>query len=383
MNSTVKTLTDLIRFGICGTSVSMPPLTEEEAKTLFLAAKQQELAHIVGDTLCRADLIPQGKTRALFEKNAFANLCRHELMTKEFRFLCELFEKEGIPYLPLKGSVLREYYPFPWMRNSCDIDILVHPEDHKRAKDLLLGRGYRFCAENAVNAALDSPSGVHFELHYRLVREEVLPLAARFLNDAWSHSEPVSEGALRYKMSDPLFYLYHIAHMAKHYLHGGCGMRPFLDLWVLNRYVPHDKAVRASIVADCGLTKFATAAEQLAEVWFGGGEENDITASMEAFVLSGGVYGSTKNHITIQHANKGGKLRYILARIFIPYNTLKYFYPVLKKHKWLFPFFQVVRWFRLIFCGGLKRSMRKLSLNNSIDSGAKKEMELHLKDLGL
>ena len=34
-------------------------------------------------------------------------------------------KKVQIPFLPLKGSVIRQYYPEPWMRTSCDIDILV------------------------------------------------------------------------------------------------------------------------------------------------------------------------------------------------------------------------------------------------------------------
>ncbi|MBO4954226.1 MAG: nucleotidyltransferase family protein, partial [Clostridia bacterium] len=30
-----------------------------------------------------------------------------------------------IDFMPLKGAVIRQYYPEPWMRTSCDIDIHV------------------------------------------------------------------------------------------------------------------------------------------------------------------------------------------------------------------------------------------------------------------
>ena len=54
----------------------------------------------------------------------------------EYENLCSAFEKAQIPFLPLKGSVIRKYYPEAWMRTSCDIDILVHDEDVGRAKEI-------------------------------------------------------------------------------------------------------------------------------------------------------------------------------------------------------------------------------------------------------
>ena len=44
-------------------------------------------------------------------------------------------------------------------------------------------------------------------------------------------------------MTDEMFYFYHIAHMAKHFEEGGCGIRPFIDLWTLDNIkdVDHDK----------------------------------------------------------------------------------------------------------------------------------------------
>ena len=326
--------------------------------------------------------MPQGEAKAAFEKEAFAAVCRHELMQKEIEHLYALFEEAEIPYIPLKGSILRGYYPSPWMRNSCDIDILVRPEDHGRAKELLLSRGYHFFVENAINAAFDAPSGIHFELHYRLVKENVLPVAAKLLNNAWEYAHPASDEGFRYELSNPVFYLYHIAHMAKHYLHGGCGIRPYLDLWILTKRVSHDPTARMALLEECGLASFALAAENLTNAWFGEEEKTQIAKEMEAFVLAGGVYGTVKNHISVQQAKRGGKVRYALSRIFISYDTLKYSYPVLKKHKWLYPFCQVRRWFRLVFLGGFKRSVRSLSLNQSIDAGARNETSAHLKELG-
>ena len=104
---------------------------------------------------------------------------------------------------------------------------------------------------------------------------------------------------------------------------------------------------------------------------------------MEEFVLAGGVYGSEKNRIAVGQAREGGKLRYALSRIFLPYHTLKFHYPSLQKHKWLFPFFQVRRWGKLIFLGGARRSAKELQESSQIDTNVTNELRQHIADLGL
>ena len=61
----------------------------------------------------------------------------------ELEHIKSVFEKNKIEYILLKGSVLRNYYPEPWMRTSCDIDILVHDEQLDKAVKVLTQTGYR------------------------------------------------------------------------------------------------------------------------------------------------------------------------------------------------------------------------------------------------
>ena len=42
---------------------------------------------------------------------------------------------------------------------------------------------------------------------------------------------------------------------------------------------------------------------------------------------------------------KGGRVKYFLGRVFAPYSLLVRYYPVLKKHPYLLPIFEVKRWF--------------------------------------
>ena len=58
--------------------------------------------------------------------------------------------------------------------------------------------------------------------------------------------------------------------MAKHFVStGGCGIRPFLDIWVLNHKIDFNREKREKLLSDGGLDVFAKQAELLSEVWFG------------------------------------------------------------------------------------------------------------------
>ena len=97
-----------------------------------------------------------------------------------------------------------------------------------------------------------------------------------------------------------MFYFYYIAHMAKHFVEtGGCGIRPFLDIWVLNHRIDFDREKRDKLLSDGGLDVFAKQAELLSEVWFGNAEHTEITRQMETYILRGGVYGANTNRIAV------------------------------------------------------------------------------------
>lgn len=54
----------------------------------------------------------------------------------------------------------------------------------------------------------------------------------------------------------------------------------------------------------------------------------------------------------------------LTQRMFMPYAYLKDEYPVLKKHKWLTPIYQAVRWFQMLRRkGGLDNSVSELKAN--------------------
>ena len=59
------------------------------------------------------------------------------------------------------------------------------------------------------------------------------------LAQIWDTAVSAGPGSHRLLLADEMFYFYHIAHMVKHFEVGGCGIRPFLDLWIMNHRMEH------------------------------------------------------------------------------------------------------------------------------------------------
>ena len=93
-----------------------------------------------------------------------------------------------------------------------------------------------------------------------------------------------------------------------------------------------------------------------------------------------GVYGTTTNKVKAQQSKKGGRIKYFLMRIFQPYEVLRHAYPILFKHKWLTPFCQVARWFRIVFKNGVKRPMTEFSASKNFSKEEQDQTQELLKN---
>ncbi len=361
---------ELLRSEVCGgelTEELKQSLTPERLEEIYSIAKDHDLAHIAGQTLGKNRLLPKGEISEQFRKQTMLALMRCSWLENAYENICQTLTCANIPFIPLKGAILRKYYPESWMRTSCDIDILVKEEMVEAAAKVLEEKqNYTRGLKTLHDISLHSPGGVHLELHYTTVEENRAVNAAAVLDRIWEDARPEAEGSFCYVLSDAMFYFYHIAHMAKHVQEGGCGARTFLDLWILNHKVYFDSESRQALLTEGGLLTFAKTAESLAEAWFSGTEADALTCQLARFVLHGGMYGSMENDVAVKQMRRGGKLGYALSRIFLPYKKMKFRYPVLKKHPWLLPVYHVMRWITVLCKGNGWRSLQELETNISM-----------------
>ena len=381
-------LFSLLRSEICEAQLdeeTKNAITPETLSKLYKLSKKHDLAHLVADALDKNGLLPTDgeiKKRFLYERNMA--VYRYEQINYELGEICRVLEEEQIEHIPLKGSVLRRYYPEPWMRTSCDIDILVKEADLKKARSVLVEKlDYKYDGENMHDVQLWAPSGVHLELHFDLVEDYIAKKATPILHSVWERTKPYPECNYRLEMTDEMFYFYHLAHMGKHFIYGGCGIRSFLDVWVLTHKITYHEENRAKLLKKGGLYQFAIGVENLSDVWFEEKAHTPMTLTMETYILQGGIYGTNENKSLLGRGKKGNKIKYIAYRIFMPYGELCCIYPRLAKRKWLYPFYTVKRWFTRLFQGKLKKSINEAKTVSNLQTEKIDNMKELLANLGL
>lgn len=368
MNRTAEIVIKSIKAQICGTTENIGEISAEEFTPLYAFALAQDVAHIVAAELKIQGLLKNGISMCdMFYKQLLMSAMRYEAMNAELIKVCNAFEQEEIAHMPLKGSVMRQYYPEPWMRTSGDIDILVHIEDIDRALDIITNNlNYKNTGKTPHDLELLSPNGVHLDLHFDTVEESYSGNASEVLMNIWDYAVLKEDTKYLYVLSDGMFYFYHVAHMAKHFEETGCGIRFFLDMWLLNNSEKFNAHEAEDLIHKGGLTKFENGARSLAEAWFSGAEYSSTAKSMENYVLNGGVYGGWENTVAATQAEKFGRIKYLFSLFFPPYERMVRQYTILEKHKYLMPFLYIHKWFSMIFSGKTKSSIETLRNSSKV-----------------
>lgn len=370
MENKIETLLfSAIRGALCHATSLPESISEEELSSLYALSKSHDMAHLVGATLDREGMLPKDSAiSAKFQKQRMIALLRQERLDYELSQIRGVLEEANLRFLPLKGALIRPLYPEPWMRTSCDIDVLVDEEHLDACVSLLCEKlGYVAEAErNYHDISLHAPSGVHLELHFSIL-EHIEQLDGE-LARVWEFSSPISASSSEWRMTNEYLVFHTVAHMAYHFVRGGCGIRPLLDLFLLREQLSLDEEALRSHLRACSLEQFYESAVALSEVWFSDRAPNALTSAMQEFLLSGGVYGSLENRVVVAQGKEGGKGKYLLGRIFLPREDLARQYPVLHRKGWLLPICQIWRWCRILFGGRAARSVREIRVSTQIST---------------
>lgn len=351
----------------------------EELISLF---EKHNITAIVGSALLELDLIANAQIQTKIQDKLCETVCFYEKMHYEYQWICRILEAAQIPFMPLKGAVVRQYYPEPWMRVSGDIDILIAASYLDKAVSVLLQNG---CIQEHKKRFHDiplvTPGGILLELHFGIC-ENITPMDS-VLEKVWDYAEPIHGKQYEYRLNDTFFLFHMLAHMAYHFLNGGCGLRSFVDILLLEQNLQYDKKLFESLCQKASLGLFYKNVNALNQVWFFGKSHSDTSKMLEDFVISGGVFGNRNNRILMEQAQTGSKNKHTLYRIFKPYSELSVQYPSLKHKPWLSPAYQVFRWIRVFTDRRYQKVKSELQIGHyHSDLQINKTKEL-LKNVGL
>ena len=364
MTRTEKEFLLIVRAALRGGALPMG-FAVEDAAALFSLARRQEMAHLLHAPLTTSRIIttfPEPLQKAITD--AFLRAVqRTAQQAREQASITAVLDRIGVSYILLKGAALRDLWPSPWKRTSCDIDILIHPDDATRAADALCGElDYRVKSLGHHDHSLYAPNGVHLELHFSLALNMQ---ADAVLARVWEYATPAAEGSA-YRLDPAFACLYLAAHHAAHLLSGGGGLRPVADIAFLWRATPPDPHRIEALAAEAGLTDFLLADIAVGELLLGGNAPTSTAAALMEWLLAGGIYGDPDRRAAIRRTAKGGRARrrarrrYLRSRLFPSRRALSVAYPVLRRAPVLLPFVWCHRLLRILFGGRLRVTLRRL-----------------------
>ncbi len=286
-----------------------------------------------------------------FERERDVELVKHIKQSAEFASITKLFTDAKLPFLPMKGFLIKELWARPEYRTMSDMDIYVSSEHIDRAGELLLSVGYKFGHDGAVHHNYEKPPYINVELHH---------VVNKGSDATFSDWRPRPDNPYWYVMTgeDTLAFL--LSHMYKHYVSGGCGIRAVFDILLYReRYKDEiDEDILRQKLGTKGLGWFYDMILRLIDRWFFG----EVTADeelldFEYYVLTGGTYGKVENRVELS-MKKQSRFSYYLRRAFPPYSVMKYVYPWLRRVPFLLPIAWVVRLVVALFDGRMLREMR-------------------------
>lgn len=363
---------------------------EENRKALFRMSARHFIDALVGTTLKQA-----GAALPKYWEDRIVKAVRKILLfDAERKKLCAWMDSEQIWYLPLKGIILKDYYPSVGMRQMSDNDILFDADAWERLEKHMISEGYEAESVGKGNHDVYQKLPIYnFEMHrslygkghderwveyYSDIKDRLLPGQAEGMRDtihSASENTTVNQtdsmygenSSYGYHMNDEDFYIYITSHAYKHYSGSGTGLRTLLDFYAyLN--AKEDTLDFDYIRTECkklGIDDFEQHNRILCRKVFAprqtynqaSFEQSLSTDELEMlqYYLSSGVYGTfdrmVANRMEKQTKADGkknlSKLSYYRHRVF-PGMELYENYPLLVKHKWLIPAYWLYRIVRML-----------------------------------
>ena len=254
-----KNLIDALRLSVTGGTLHNCDNWVELSKI----ADYHHVQNLLAEVLPSADSVPSEIKTAISDKQILY-VIKDANQESEVNKLINIFEKNKIPVVMLKGWIIKKLYPRPDMRTMSDTDIFIEKTDEKKIHDIIKSQGYSVVSfgEKKDNVYEKDPL-VILEIHKNLFMYEDNWNDYFNCKDSqmyiWNRVKKLSGYEYVYRMDDELFFVYMVAHIAKHLLDdGGIGVRSILDVWLyINKTTTLDFEVAFKDLEKLNLLTFA------------------------------------------------------------------------------------------------------------------------------
>ena len=346
---------------ICEQPVPAFP-TDADVKQLYRLCTNNAVQSILYLAIKNGNIVVDDSFERSLRDKYMLNLMRDTMQDEERAFIREKFAEENIDFMLLKGSHLKDLYPFPEIRYMVDMDVLVHEEDLEKGSKLMLERGFNQYKDNDKDIIFTKNPGLTIELHQMLFIKDYF--MHKHFTDVWEKALKVSDH--EYKMSYNDLYIYTLAHLAEHYMTAGSCFRPIMDLFLMEKKLSEelDFSYINEQFKKIGIDKFAIKIRKLYNCMFADGEYDDDLTMMENYIILGAPVKNAEE-VALAASTRKSKFQRILETAFPNYRHMKTRYPILKKLPFLMPIFWVIRIIHYLFTKDAQITEKREQLKNS------------------
>lgn len=369
---------DMIYLISCGANNKMPEqefLKKLELEKIFHMSCAHSLETFIGMTLKNAGIVLSKE----WNERILKSIRKVMLFDAERTKLLAFMEANAIWYLPLKGIILKDYYPAIGMRQMADNDILFDADFGDKVKIYMESQGYKSVSVGIGTHDVYKKEPVYnFELHRSLYAPYEWNNWEAYYKDIKIKLIQNSENSYGYHFTDEDFYVYIVLHAYKHYVGSGTGLRTLVDFYIYLK-AKEQELDFSYIERECetlGVKEFEIKSRCLCKKIF----EMNSLKSVEVFdellleeekellfyYLTSGVYGTfergIKNGLKRFEKKTGSKSKmlYLLKRIFPGIEAFRR-YPLIYKHKWLLPVGWTIRIIKMI----INKNSREHAINEA------------------
>lgn len=337
---------------------------------LYQISVKGHMDYLILGALLKLDGISE-EWKSVMRQKVMLSVSRTVAQINELKEMRRRFEEKGIVNQPMKGAWMKFIYPSPEMREMSDIDVLIRRDCMEKATAELQDMGYSLAKSIKHHDIYTKPPFMAIEAHRAMYDRTVDTNQYDYFSD-FTRAMPIENSGCTYNFNDNDFYIYMLAHMAKHFYTMGCGVRNLLDIYVyLNAKGENlDREYVNGELDKLGLRAFTEQMEALSYVWMDGKACSELQQNIFDYMLDGGIYGKDENGIWNKFAEekvKGqevSKLKLKLWYFFPPMSYMCEYYPILEKQPYLYPATWLIRVYRGVFC---KKGVHKREMLREID----------------
>lgn len=216
MEKTSEFLIYLMACSLQGTKPEEALLANIDMEALLRLAKAHSVSAMVCMALEQTDAFQHAAetTRLKWLDCKNKAVRKNMLLDAERHRLEKEFAEHGIWYMPLKGSILKDWYPKFGMREMADNDILFDATRRQQVRDIFVNRGYSIESYNksSNHDAYEKQPIYNFEMHVALFHEDCSTLQKKYENvvDRLVQDEKLP---FRYHFTPEDFYVFVVAHV--------------------------------------------------------------------------------------------------------------------------------------------------------------------------